>query len=406
MTARFAASLLCARRLIMDSMSDDDITYFAQTNHRNSGRMFGIRQRDRRSHFYVCGKTGTGKSWLLRTMIAQDIAAGRGCALFDPHGDLVREVYALVPPERRADVVFIDAPDPESTVRFNPLSGVPAQRRAFATAGFVEVLKKLWPDDWGPRLEHLVRNVILTLLESETASLAAIPALLTARDFRKEVVAKVETEAVREFWTKEYERYSPAFRAVVVAPLQNKLGALLADPNLHRVLIEEGEQLDVRAAMDSGKVLLVNLDKGKLGEGPSSLLGSFLLSHIALAGISRSDQSEATRRDFLVHLDEFQNFTTLSIATMLSELRKYHVGLVLAHQHLSQLDHAIRDAVFGNAGTVVSFRVGAADAAYLAREFAPVFGAEDLISLPRFHVYVRLQIAGEVSRPFSATTLI
>lgn len=390
----------------MGSMADDaDITYFAKTNHRNSGRMFGIRQCDRRSHFYVCGKTGTGKSWLLRTMIAQDIAAGRGCALFDPHGDLVRQVYALIPAERRADIVFINAPDPESIVRFNPLSGIPAQRRAFATAGFVEVLKKLWPDDWGPRLEHLVRNVILTLLESESASLAAIPALLSDRDFRKELVAKVETGAVREFWTKEYERYSPAFRAVVVAPLQNKLGALLTDPNLHRVLIDEGDQLDVRAAMDSGKILLVNLDKGKLGEGPSSLLGSFLLSHIALVGISRSDQLEVTRRDFLVYLDEFQNFTTLSIATMLSELRKYHVGLVLAHQHLSQLDHAIRDAVFGNAGTVVSFRVGAGDAGYLAREFAPVFSAEDLISLPRFHVYVRLQIDGEASRPFSATTL-
>lgn len=386
-------------------LRDSDITYFARTNHRNSGRVFGIRQRDRRSHFYCCGKTGTGKSWLLRTMLAQDLAAGRGCTLFDPHGDLVHEVFALVPAHRLADVVFLDVPEASLHLRFNPLARIAPHRRALATAGFVEVLKKLWPSDWGPRLEHLVRNVFLTLLEAGPASLANIPSLLSDRDYRKETVARVETETVRDFWEKEYERYSPAFRAVVVAPLQNKLGALLADPNLRRILVEDGEQIDIRDVMDSGKILLVNLDKGKIGEGPSALLGSFLLSHIALCGIGRSDQPPEIRRDYFVYLDEFQTFTTLSIATMLSEFRKYGVGMVLAHQHLSQLETEIRDAVFGNAGTLVSFRVGAADASYLAREFAPEFSAQDLISLPRYHIYLRLQIDGEASKPFSATTL-
>ena len=397
--------LSCCVIIVPMTGQDDHITYFARTNHRNTGRVFGIRQRDRRSHFYCCGKTGTGKSWMLRTMLAQDIVAGQGCALFDPHGDLVREVLPFVPLERQPDLLFLDVPEASLSLRFNPLAGIAPHRRALATTGFVEVLKKLWPDDWGPRLEHLVRNVFLTLLEAGQTSLASIPALLTDREYRKEMVARVETEAVREFWQKEYERYSPAFRAVVVAPLQNKIGALLADPHLHRILVEDGEQLNIREVMDCGKILLVNLDKGKIGEGPSALLGSFLLSHIALAGISRSDQPPETRRDFFTYLDEFQTFTTLSIASMLSELRKFGVGMVLAHQHLSQLDHEVRDAVFGNAGTVVSFRVGAADAAFLGREFSPDFDADDLISLPRYHIYLRLQIDGEASRPFSAVTI-
>lgn len=400
---------LCSRlRMVHDLEMDrtpNDVTYFAKTNHRNVGRVFGIRQRDRRAHFYCCGKTGTGKSHMLMTMIAQDLAAGRGCAVFDPHGDLVMQARSLVPESRQTDLVYLNAPDADLRWRFNPLSGIPAHRRAVAVAGFVEVLKKLWPDDWGPRLEHLVRNVFLTLLESPGATLGDIPWLLADRDRRKEVVAQLGNAVVRDFWTKEFERYSPAFRAVVVAPLQNKIGAMLSDPVLHRILIEDGDQIDVRGLMDAGGVMLVNLDKGRIGEGPSALLGSFLLSHIALAGISRSDTSQDQRRDFFVYLDEFQTFTTLSIATMLSELRKYGIGMVLAHQHLSQLETEIRDSVFGNAGTVVSFRIGAADASYMAREFAPEFCAEDLISLPRYHVYLRLLIDGEASRPFSATTL-
>lgn len=381
------------------------ITYFGRTNHRNRGQIFGIRQRDRTSHFYCCGKTGTGKSWLLRTMIMQDIGAGRGCALFDPHGDFVHGVWRSVPATRAADVIHLDVADPNQRLRFNPLAGIPPHRRALAVAGFIEILRKLWPDEWGPRLEHLVRNVILTLLEGGDANLGDIPPLLTDREFREDRLGRVQTSAVRDFWRKEFDRYSPAFRAVVVAPLQNKIGALLTDPNLHRILVEEGNQLDVRSVMDTGRVLLINLDKGKIGEGPAALLGSFLLSHVALAGISRSDVALAGRRDFFVYLDEFQTFTTLSIATMLSELRKYRVGMVLAHQHLSQLETQIRDAVFGNAGTIVAFRVGAADAAYLAREFAPEFRPDDLTGLPRYHVYLRLLIDGETSRPFSATTL-
>jgi hypothetical protein len=210
---------------------------------------------------------------------------------------------------------------------------------------------------------------------------------------------------VKEFWTNEFDKYSPGFRSVIVAPLQNKIGALLTDPTLRRILTEPGEWLDLRRIMDEGKFLLVSLDKGRIGEGPAAILGSFLVSHMALAAVARSDTPESARRDFAIVLDEFQTFTTLSVATMMAELRKYRVGMVLANQHLSQLDPAIRDAVFGNAGTIVSFRVGGADGAFLAREFAPTFVGEDFISLPLYHIYIRLLIDGEPSHPFSATTL-
>jgi hypothetical protein len=381
------------------------VTLLARTNSARNERVFGIRQVDRRSHIAIIGKTGTGKSALLQSIVVQDIAAGQGCALFDPHGDLVRAVVARVPPHRRSAVVFLDATDPALQLRFNPFANVPEHQRALAAAGLVEVFKKIWSDDWGPRLEHLLRNVIFTLLERPDSTLADIPMLIADRSFRSEVVEATTDPIVRDFWTNEFEKYSPGFRSVVVAPLQNKIGALLTDPSLRRILVEPGEALDLRGIMDAGQILLVNLDKGLIGEGPAATLGSFLLSHLALAAISRSNLPERERRDFSIVLDEFQTFTTLSVATMLAELRKFRVGMVLANQHLSQIDTAIRDAVFGNAGTLIAFRVGAADGAFLAREFAPTFAGEDFISLPRYHIYIRLLIDGEPSRPFSATTL-
>lgn len=384
---------------------DHAVTYLARTNTTRNARVFGIRQVDRRSHIAIIGKTGTGKSSLLQSIMLQDIATGRGAALFDPHGDLVRAVALRIPVQRRGAVVFLDATNTALQLRFNPLAHVAERQRPLAAAGLVEVFKKIWSDDWGPRLEHLLRNVVFTLLERPDSTLADVPPLVADRTFRSQVVAAINDPIVKDFWTNEFEKYSPAFRSVIVAPLQNKIGALLTDPTLRRILVEPGEALDLRRIMDEGKILLVNVDKGLIGEGPAATLGSFLLSHLALAAISRSDIPEGQRRDFSIVLDEFQTFTTLSVATMLAELRKFRVGMVLANQHLSQVDPAIRDAVFGNAGTLIAFRVGAADGAFLAREFAPTFAAEDFISLPRYHIYIRLLIDGESSPPFSATTL-
>lgn len=392
-------------RRMTSTSRENTVTKLGRTNTSRNDRVFGIRLRDRRSHIAIVGKTGTGKSVLLQNVVLQDIDAGRGCALFDPHGDLVRAVTPHIPDGREADVVLLDATNPELQYRFNPFAGVPADSRALAAAGLVEVFKKIWVDDWGPRLEHLLRHVVFTLLERPDSSLADIPPLVADRSFRSQVIANIEDPVVKAFWTSEFEKYSPAFRAVVVAPLQNKIGALLTDPTLRRILTEPGEALDLRRIMDESKILLVNLDKGRIGEGPSSTLGSFLVSHLALSAVARSDTPENERSDFAIVLDEFQTFTTLSVATMLAELRKFRVGMVMANQHISQLDPAIRDAVFGNAGTLISFRVGGADGAFLAREFAPVFSAEDLISLPRYNIYIRLLIDGDASRPFSATTL-
>lgn len=385
--------------------SNDLLTYLGQTNTSRNDRPFGIRIRDRRSHIAVIGKTGTGKSTLLASIVSQDIAAGRGCALLDPHGDLVRSVEAQLSPDARSRTVFLDATDAHAAVGLNPLAEVPSDCRALTAAGIVEVFKKLWSDDWGPRLEHLLRNVVFTLLERPDSTLADVPRLIADRTFRANALTFVTDPVVLGFWADEFERYSPGFRSVVVAPLQNKMGALLTDPTLRRILVEPRDPLDLREVMDHRKVLLVNLDKGQIGEGPSATLGSFLVSHLALAAVQRSAVPEGERRDFAIVLDEFQTFTTLSVATMLAELRKFRVGMVLANQHLSQLDPKIRDAVFGNVGTLISFRVGGADAAFLAREFAPTFSAEDFTALPRYHTYIRLLVDGEVTHPFSAITL-
>ncbi len=380
--------------------SDNDITYFARTNHRNTGIPFGIRRADRRLHMYVIGKTGTGKSTLLKTLALQDIEHGEGFALLDPHGDLAAELVSLVPLDRQEDLIYLDVPDRSFSWHFNPFAGIPRENQALAAAGMVEVFKKLWPDEWGPRLEHLLRNVVFTLLEVG-GTLGDVPRLLSERSYRASLLGRIGNGMVREFWDKEYAGYSPAFRAVVTAPLQNKLGALLTDPRLHEILTARESSFDLRRVMDEGKLLVVNLSKGKLGEGPASLLGSLLVSHLSLAALERADRPQEERRDFFLYLDEFHTFSTLTLATMLSELRKYRLSLILAHQYLGQLEPEIRDAVFGNVGTFIAFRVGALDAPTVARELSPRFEADDLLALPNFSVYLRLMIGGEPSRPFS-----
>lgn len=382
--------------------SNRDIAFFAKTTFRNAGIPVGIRTADRRSHMYVIGKTGTGKSTLLKTLVLQDIAAGRGLALLDPHGDLAEEIAKRISPERRDDFVYLDVPNPALGWRFNPLGGIPKPQRALCVANMVEVFKKIWTDEWGPRLEHLLRNVIWTLLENDGSSFADIPRLLLDRDYRTAATKNVTNEIVRDYWQKEFSGYSPAFRAVVTAPLLNKVGAFLSDPILRSILSAPRSSVDFEKAMDTGKVVTVNLAKGKLGEGPSGLLGCLLVSHLSQLALKRADQPAAERRDFFLYLDEFQNFATLSVATMLSELRKYRLNMVLAHQYLSQLEPEVRDAVFGNVGTFVSFRVGAVDGPVIAREFEPTINPEDLVGLPNFQIYLRLMVNGEVSRGFSA----
>jgi len=384
--------------------SDDRVTILARTNFRNSRRHFGIRQADRRHHVYLIGKTGTGKSTLLETMIRQDMATGHGLALFDPHGDLVERVLTAVPESRRPDLIYFNVPDAEQPPGFNPLERIGPAKRALAAAGMLEVFKKIWSESWGPRLEHILRNGLLALMDQPEATLADLLRLLDDAEFRKRAVGRVSNTQVRRFWLHEYEGYPSHFRSEAIAPVQNKVGAFLANPILNAILTQQRNCIDLRSAMDEGKLLLVNLAKGKIGEDAAALLGALLVSSIGLAALSRADVPEEERRDFFLYLDEFHSFTTLSLATMLSELRKYRVSLVLAHQYLSQLDEQVRDAVLGNAGTIIAFRIGAEDAEFLEREFHPELTARDLVDLPNYSVYIKLMIDGTVSKPFSAET--
>lgn len=386
-------------------MEKNPITFFARTNFRGSNRIFGIRRRDRRSHTWLVGKTGTGKSTLIETMIRQDLRAGEGLALLDPHGDLIEKVLRQVPEERKNDLIYFNVPDVSNPLGFNPLESVPPLKRPLAAAGLLDVFKKIWADSWGPRLEHILRNALLALFDQPEATLADVLRLLDDRDYRRMVAVRVFNTQVRDFWLREFENYPARFRAEAISPLQNKVGAFLSDPILNRILTQPKSTFDLRRVMDEGKILLVNLAKGRIGENSAALLGALLVTKIGLAGLSRTDVAEEDRRDFFVYLDEFQNFTTLSLTNMLSELRKYRTSLLLSQQFMSQLDPEVRDAILGNVGTIISFRVGTADAEILAREFYPEVREEDLINLPNYHIYLKLMVDGVVSRPFSGETM-
>ena len=377
----------------------------ARTDTRDRHYPFGIKQADRLSHLYVIGKTGVGKTTLLENLVLQDINDGRGCALIDPHGDLVERVASRVPAWRRDDVVYVSVPDPKQPYSYNPLARVSADKQPLVASGLMEVFEKMWGDAWGVRMEHILRNSLLTLLEQPRATVPDILRLFSDKDFRKAAIARITNEQVKLFWKTEFEQYNIRQRPEALAPIQNKVGAFLSDPRIHRIVAGSGTPLRLRSIMDEGRVLLINLAKGKIGDDSSSVLGGLFVTALGLAAYSRADIPEDERRPFFIYIDEFQNFTTLSIANMLSELRKFRVGMVLAHQYLAQLDPDIRHAVLGNAGTLISFRVGPEDAALLAREFEPVFLPLDLMNLPNHEIYLKLMIDGTPSRPFSAATL-
>src|ERR1700730_12741660 len=295
--------------------------------------------------------------------------------------------------------------NPAQPYGYNPLRHVSEDRIALAASGMIEVFKKMWPEAWGVRMEHIFRNVLMALLEQPDATLHDVLRIFSDTEFRKRIAKSLRNDTVRTFLLKEFERFSFGYRADGTAPIQNKVGAFLADPLLNRILTAPKTDLHVRRIMDEGQVLLVNLAKGHIGEDSSSLLGGLLVTTIGLAAFSRADTPPAERRDFFVYIDEFQNFTTLALANMLSELRKYRVGFTVAHQYLNQLEPDVRHAVLGNAGSIISFRVGVEDAPYLVREFHERFGEIDLLQLPNYRIYLKLMIDGTPSKPFSASTI-
>ncbi|MFA5076669.1 MAG: type IV secretion system DNA-binding domain-containing protein [Patescibacteria group bacterium] len=390
----------------MPEVNDDqEINFFAETNFRRSQRKFGIRLDDRRRHMYIVGKTGMGKTTMLENMIIQDIRNGHGLAFVDPHGDSSEKILKFVPPERINDVIYFNPADVEHPIAFNILETVDPNLRHMVCSGLIGIFKKIWADSWGPRLEYLLRNAILALLEYPGSTLLGVMRLLVDKAYRKRVLSKVEDPVVKSFWVDEYARYPDKFAQEAIAPIQNKIGQFLSNFLIRNVVGQVKSSFDIRQVMDEGKILILNLSKGRIGEDTAQLLGAMMISKIQIAAMTRVDMPEENRKDFFLYVDEFQNFATESFANILSEARKYRLDLVMAHQYITQLSDEVKAAVFGNVGTMIIFRVGAADASELVVEFTPRFTEEDLVNLTKFEIYLKLMIDGVSSEPFSARTL-
>jgi len=386
-------------------MDNKEITVFAETNFRNKYRKFGIKTDDKRRHMYLIGKTGMGKSTVLENMIIDDIWTGKGVAVVDPHGDLAEKVIDYIPSERINDVVYFNPSDMENPFAFNVVEQVEPHLRHLVASGLIGVFQKLWADSWGPRLEYILRNTILAILDYPGSTLLSVIRMLSDKSFRAKVVENISDPVVRAFWVNEFAGYADKFASEAVSPIQNKVGQFLSSSLIRNIVGQVKSTINIREIMDEGKILIINLSKGRIGEDNSQLLGSMLITKIQLAAMSRVDIAESDRKDFILYVDEFQNFTSDSFANILSEARKYRLNLVLAHQYIEQLTETVKPAVFGNVGTMIVFRVGATDAEELVKEFSPIFTEEDIVNLPKYEFYLKLMIDGIASDPFSARGL-
>jgi len=384
---------------------EQGVTVMGMTKFRGEERSFGIYSDDRRRHVYIIGKTGVGKTTLMEGMIRQDIARGKGVALVDPHGDVAEGLLNSIPPERINDVIYFNPADVDYPVGFNVLEAVDPQYKYLISSGLIGSLKKIWADSWGPRLEYILRNAILALLDYPSSTMLGILRLLGDNQYRKKVVEKIQDPVVKSFWTNEFANYNERFRAEAISPIQNKVGQFLTSSIIRNIVAQPKSTIDMTDVMDNKKILLINVSKGRIGEDNSALLGAMLITRLQLAAMDRAKIPEEDRIDFHLYVDEFQNFATESFGTILSEARKYRLNLTIAHQYITQMEEEVSDAVFGNAGTIVSFRVGANDAEYMEKEFAPNFTETDLVNLDKFNAYVKLMINGITSRPFSMQTI-
>lgn len=382
-----------------------DLATLGLATYRGRAQKFGLMPDDRLRHLALLGKTGMGKTTLLKRLIGSDLKHGRGLALLDPHGDLVEDLLAAVPPHRTNGIVLFDAADAVHPLSLNLLACDRPEQKPLAVSGILAAFKKLFGDFWGPRLEYLFRNALLALIDYPDATLLSVQRFLIDGRFRQEVLAHATDPAVRDFWEIEYARMPPKLQAEAISPIQNKVGQFTLTPQLRDILGQPKSTLNVRRIMDEGQVLLVNLSKGRLGEDAAALLGALLISQVQLAALGRADRPEAERRDFFLYVDEFQNFATDAFGTILSEARKYRLGLIVANQYLAQLSEGTLHALFGNVGSLVCFQAGAKDAELLAEQLGEEVTPQDLMRLPRFQAYVRLLIDGHPSRPFSMATI-
>lgn len=386
-------------------MPENDINFFAETTFRNVKKKFGIKTDDRRRHLYVVGKTGMGKTAMLENMAIQDIQQGRGIGFVDPHGEAAERILNFVPSDRINDVVYFNPADLDYPIAFNVMEKVDIVHRHLVAGGLMGVFKKIWPDVWSARMEYILNNCILALLEYPGSTLLGVNRMLADPAFRAKIVERVTDPVVKSFWLQEFARYTQRYEVEATAAIQNKVGQFISAPLIRNIIGQVKSNINMREVMDQEKILILNLSKGRIGEDASRLLGALLITKIQLAAMERVMIPEEERKDFYLYVDEFQNFATESFVNILSEARKYRLCLILGHQYISQMEEEVRDAVFGNVGTLVSFRVGAEDAEYLEKEFIPEFTAADLVNLAKYDIYLKLMIDGLAGRPFSAETL-
>jgi len=382
-----------------------EITLFAETTFRNTRKKFGIKIDDRRRHVYVVGKTGMGKTVMLENMAIQDIQAGKGIGFVDPHGEAAERLLDFIPSNRVNDVIYINPADLDYPIAFNIMEKVDVEHRHLVAGGLMGVFKKIWPDVWSARMEYILNNCILALLEYPGATLLGVNRMLADADYRRKVVDKITDPVIKAFWVQEYARYTQRYEVEATAAIQNKVGQFVSAPLIRNIIGQVHSSINMREIMDNQKILIMNLSKGRIGEDNSRLLGALLITKLQLAAMSRVDVPEEKRKDFFLYVDEFQNFATTSFVNVLSEARKYRLALILGHQYITQMEEEVRDAVFGNVGTIISFRVGAEDAEWLEKEFTPEFIAADLVNLGKYNIYLRLMIDGLAGRPFSAETM-
>ncbi len=385
------------------------ITVFAKTNFRNQEVPFGIKTDDRRRHMYLIGKTGMGKTTLMENMVIQDIRNGHGVAFLDPHGDSVQRILDSIPPSRVNDVIYFNPADLDYPVAFNILESVDQKYKHLVASGLMGVFTKIWANLWSARMEYILNNTILALLDSPGNTLLGITRMYVDKKYRKKIVDNIKDPMVRAFWTDEFANYNEKYRTEAIAPIQNKVGQFLSSGIIRNIVGQPKSTIDLREIMDKRKILILDLSKGKVGEDNSALLGAMIVTKLQLAAMSRTDIPEHDRKDFYLYVDEFQNFATDSFATILSEARKYRLNLIVGHQYIGQLVHdrntKVRDAIFGNVGTLVVFRVGAEDAEFLVKEFEPIFTEVDIVNLPKYNILLKLMINGVASDPFSAISL-
>jgi len=384
------------------------VTYFAETDSRHDRKKFGIKAIDRSKHVYVIGKTGMGKSTLLENMAIQDIQNGNGLAFLDPHGGTAEKLLEYVPKERIEDVVYFAPFDMDYPIAFNIMEDVGMEKRHLVVNGLMSVFEKIWEDAWSARMAYILQNTLLALLEYPGATLLAVNRMYTDKEFRNKVVDNVTDISVKSFWVDEYAKYTDKYAQEATPAIQNKIGQFAGNPLIRNIIGQPKSSFNLREIMDKKKIMIVNLSKGRVGEGNARLLGSMLTTKIYLAAMSRADEEASALSKlppFYLFVDEFQSFANKSFADILSEARKYKLNLTIAHQYIEQMEEEVRDAVFGNVGTMITFRVGAYDAEVLEKEFAPTFTAEDLVNLGLRQIYLKLMIDSVSSQPFSANTL-